>query len=182
MRSNQRPITTQTGGAATALQNGSSCHIAPDNRRDLRLVKVLRHALSAGAALAATLLTSCAPSTAGGVREMTGNKVEFSIPSNYQAVYRTVLEQSRKCHQAPTLDVSSMVVTGDLYADLSTGTVMTQMRSARGVDTFAVVDITAIDRATTRVVAHYAVWSPLVSGALLREWVLEGWTDCSRKH
>lgn len=124
------------------------------------------------------VLPACAPSTAGGVRAMgPARQVSFVAPENYQAVYRKVLEQERKCYQGGMI-TAQMVVQGDLYHDTKSGTVTVALHGAAGVDTYQVIDITAIDDNRTRVVGHYALGPVDQYGKTLKAWVIDNSVEC----
>lgn len=128
--------------------------------------------------LAILMLYGCAPTTAIGVREMGAERrVAFEAPANYQAVYRKVLDQSRKCWQSGMV-TAQMVVTGDLYTDIRSGTITVAMHGALGVDTYQVIDISALDDTRSKVVGHYAAGPVEQFGHALRQWVLADATDC----
>lgn len=132
-------------------------------------------------ALVSLALTGCAPSTAGGVRSMgPSRQVEFIAPENYQPVYRKTLEQARKCWQTGMI-TAQMMVQGDLYHDTKSGTITVALHAGYGVDTYQVIDITAIDEHSTKVVGHYSMGSVNKYGAILKQWVLENSTDCDLK-
>lgn len=122
--------------------------------------------------------SGCAPSTAGGVREMGAErKFEFTATENYQPVYRKILEQARKCHQTG-LVTAQMVVTGDLYHDTKSGTITVALHGGFGVDTYQVIDVKALDEHQTKVIGYYSVGSVEKYGKLLKGWVLEDSKDC----
>lgn len=107
-------------------------------------------------------------------------QVAFTAPENYQAVYRKVLDQSRKCWQSSGI-AAQLMVQGDLFDDIRSGTVTVAMHGMYGVDTYQVIDITAIDDAQTKVVAHYALGSVEGYGRTLKGWVLQDETGCAAK-
>lgn len=126
-------------------------------------------------------LTGCAPSTAGGVRAMGPTRqVEFVAPENYQPVYRKTLEQARKCWQSGMI-TAQMVVQGDLYHDTKSGTITVALHGGLGVDTYQVIDITAIDENHTKVVGHYSMGPVNQYGGILKQWVLDNSTECELK-
>lgn len=132
-------------------------------------------------ALAGAALAGCAPTTAAGVRALGPERAYvFEAPENYQAVYRKVLERSRTCFQVGAL-TAQMVVQGDLYHDIRSGTITVALHGGLGIDTYQVIDITAIDAASTKVVGHFALGQIERSGAILKEWVLENSAECGLK-
>lgn len=125
--------------------------------------------------------TGCAPSTAGGVREMgETRRYAFIAAENYQPVYRKVLTQARKCHQTGMI-TAQMMVQGDIYHDTKSATITVALHGGLGVDTYQVIDISAIDDRQTRVVGHYSLGPVSQFGQALKEWVLENSIDCSPK-
>jgi hypothetical protein len=44
------------------------------------------------------LLAGCAPATTGALREEASGSKVFEVEQNYQAVYRAVVGQARRCH------------------------------------------------------------------------------------
>ena len=126
-------------------------------------------------------LSGCAPSTAVGVREMgPDRRYVFVAPENYQSVYRKVLAQARKCYQTGMI-TAQMVVQGDLYHDTKHGTVTVALHGGLGVDTYQVIDVSAVDERQTRVVGHYSLGPVEKYGQALREWVLEDSKDFGPK-
>lgn len=126
-------------------------------------------------------LAGCAPATMQGVRDLGPQKTySFVVDQGYQAVYRTVLSQARKCYQTGMI-TAQMVVQGDLYHDTKSGTVSVALHGGLGVDTYQVIDITADGNSKTTIKAHYATGSIQKYGDLLKRWVLEGYKDCSQQ-
>lgn len=133
-----------------------------------------------GGALLLTL-SGCAPSTAGGVREMGPHRqYMFVAPENYQPVYRKILDQARKCYQTGMI-TAQMVVQGDLFHDTKSGTITVALHGGLGVDTYQVIDLSAINEQQTKVVGHYSVGPVDKYGQTLKEWVLENSKECGPK-
>lgn len=125
------------------------------------------------------LLAGCAPATMQGVRDLGPDKAyQFDVAQNYQQVYRTVLDQARKCHQAGMI-TAQMVVQGDLYHDTKSGTVSVALHGGLGVDTYQVIDMQAKGESVTSVKAHYSLGSVQKQGDLLKRWVIDKYPDCS---
>ena len=123
----------------------------------------------------------CAPSTAAGVRSMGPERqFVFIAPENYQPVYRKVLDQARKCFQMGLI-TAQQVVQGDLYHDTRSGTITVALHGGLGVDTYQVIDVSAIDDNQTRVIGHYSLGPVDKYGQILKEWVLENSTECGLK-
>ncbi len=126
-------------------------------------------------------LSGCAPSTAGGVREMGPTRqFIFVAPENYQPLYRKVLDQERKCYQTGMI-TAQMVVQGDLYHDTKSAIITVALHGGFGVDTYQVIDIIAIDEKQTKIVAHYSLGPVEKYGQILKEWVLENSNECGLK-
>lgn len=127
------------------------------------------------------LLSGCAPSTAGGVREMGPTRqYAFVAPENYQPVYRKVLDQARKCYQTGMI-TAQMVVQGDLFHDSKSGVITVALHGGLGVDTYQVIDLNAIDEKQTKIVGHYSLGPVETYGRILKEWVLENSNECGLK-
>ena len=126
-------------------------------------------------------VSACAPSTAGGVRAMgPSRQVAFEVSENYQQVYRKILEPARKCWQAGLI-TAQMVVQGDLFHDTRSGTITVALHGGLGVDTYQVIDISAIDEQHTKVVGHYSLGPVAQYGQILKEWALENSSECEPK-
>ncbi|HCP77734.1 MAG: hypothetical protein CML16_11130 [Pusillimonas sp.] len=123
-------------------------------------------------------LTGCAPATLDGVRQMGPERsTTFTADQNYQHVYRKILRQARACHQTGMI-TAQMVVQGDLYHDIKSGTVSVALHGGLGVDTYQVIDVVAVDGSKTKVTGHYSLGSVQEQGELLRAWVLQDSTEC----
>jgi hypothetical protein len=130
-----------------------------------------------GIILVLLAVVGCAPATTQGLRENHAGKYEFIANEQYEAVYRKVLYQARKCHQ-PGVIAAQMLAQGDLFHDIKTGNVTVAMHAAYGVDTLLTVDISALDDKTTNVVVYNALSTWENSARAVREWVLENSTAC----
>ena len=126
-------------------------------------------------------VSACAPSTAGGVRAMgITRQVAFEAPENYQQVYRKILEPARKCWQTGMI-TAQMGVQGDLFHDTKSGIITVALHGGFGVDTYQVIDISAIDDQHTKIVGHYSLGPVAQYGQTLKEWVLENSNECEPK-
>ncbi|RIY41976.1 BPTD_2524 family lipoprotein [Neopusillimonas maritima] len=131
------------------------------------------------AVLTTIALAGCAPATLDGVRQMGPERsTTFTADQNYQQVYRKILRQARACHRTGMI-TAQMVVQGDLYHDIQTGTVSVALHGGLGVDTYQVIDVVAVDESTTKITGHYSLGSVQEQGELLRAWVLRDSTECS---
>lgn len=102
------------------------------------------------ATLVVALLAGCAPATMRELRQKPGSEVSFQTMQNYQAVYRTVLSNARRCHQFGMI-TAQWVVQGDLYTDTQAGEVTVALHGGLGVSTYLGVDIKAIGSHMTEV-------------------------------
>lgn len=126
----------------------------------------------------AIALVGCAPATLEGVRKMGPDRsYAFTAAQNYQQVYRTVLDQARKCYQTGMI-TAQMVVQGDLYHDIKSGTISVALHGGLGVDTYQVIDISETGENETKIVGHYSLGSVQSYGSLLESWVLAGNKEC----
>jgi len=104
-------------------------------------------------------------------------RVSFMAPENYQPVYRKILDQERKCYQTGMI-TAQVVVQGDLFHDTKSGTITVALHGGFGVDTYQVIDVSALDEQQTRVVGHYSLGPVEKYGQVLKEWVLENSREC----
>lgn len=107
-------------------------------------------------------------------------QVSFIAPENYQAIYRRIIEMERKCWQSGLI-TAQMVVSGDLFHDIKTGTITTALHGGLGVDTYRVTDIVSIDENNTKITGFYAVGPAAQYGQILKEWVLNKSEECGQK-
>jgi len=120
--------------------------------------------------IAALLCAGCA-GTPEGVRENPGAQpTRFTRDENYQAVYRRLLAQARKCWAEGPVEAN-------LYQDTRTGEIAMALYGFMGGRTiFLVIDIAA-DGDKTRVIAtpNYSTWDR--SAKRVQAWA-EGASDC----
>lgn len=133
-------------------------------------------------AVLACLITigGCAPATVQELRADHAGKHAFEVEENYQAVYRTVVTQARKCHQTGLI-TAQMVVQGDLYPDIKSGHVSIAVHGIGGVGTIAAVDVAALSDARSRVDTFYTFSSWTDFPPLVEEWVKDKSQDCALK-
>ncbi len=129
------------------------------------------------AALLSVLLVGCAPATLDGVRNLQGNKDSFIADQNYQAVYRTVFRQLKKCNEYNVV-LQRQETHGELYTDIKTGTVYTALSSMFGKDIFLVVDMKYLEDSKTEVITQYGYTNSNNRDGLIKSWVLDGNTEC----
>lgn len=131
------------------------------------------------AALVLIGLAGCAPATTQGVRDLGAERTyRFDSNEGYQKTYRTILDQARKCHQGGLI-TAQMVVQGDLYHDTMSGTISVALHGGLGVDTYQVIDVSAVEDNASHVIAHYSMGSVKKQGDLLKRWVTEKYPHCS---
>lgn len=123
------------------------------------------------------ITSGCAPATVKGLRENHAGTIVFDADQNYQAVYRTVLESARRCHQTGLI-TAQMVVDGDLYTDIEEGTVSVALHGGFGVDTHLAIDIKAVDKLRTSVTVYHALGTWRKAASTVQEWVLDGSSEC----
>lgn len=129
--------------------------------------------------VALVTLTSCAPSTAAGVRALGETRqFTFTAPQNYQAVYRKVLDQSRTCWQGGLI-TAQMMVNGDLYTDIKSGTITVALSGGLGVDVYQVIDISLVNENESLIKAYFPRGQVANYGKMLKQWVLDNSTSCN---
>lgn len=135
----------------------------------------IKTALTVAAMAALVILAGCAPATMQGLREQ-GTHESFEVDQNYQAVYRTVIANARKCWQAGMI-TAQMMVTGDLYTDIQSAEVTAALHGAAGVDTYLGIDIKALGEARTKVTTfHSATWGKAAQA--VEQWFTKGHSEC----
>lgn len=131
-------------------------------------------------ALAVALLAGCAPATVGALRTQSAGKQVFEVDTNYQAVYRTIIERARSCFQAGMI-TAQMMVQGDLYTDIRSGTISVALHGGLGVDTYLAIDVSAIGENRARVETYYAMNVHETNARAVEEWVRTGSAECTAK-
>ncbi len=125
-------------------------------------------------------LAGCAPSTAGGVRDLgPEHQTVFAAPENYQRVYRKLLDRERECYQAGLI-TAQMVVQGDIYTDTKSGVITVSLVGALGTQVYQVLDVAATDENHTKITGSFPRGSADQFGQMLRRW-LEGSKECGLK-
>lgn len=127
--------------------------------------------------VAAVALTACGPATMQELRASPNLKARFEVPTNYQAAYRTVLDNSRRCWQG-AITTAQMVVQGDLYTDIRSGHISVALHGGFGVVTYAGIDLKATGDAQTDVQV-YAAQSNWDTSKMVKAWLENGSTSCS---
>lgn len=117
------------------------------------------------------VMTGCAPATMQGLRDSYHEKISFKSDQNYQAVYRTLLNQSRECYQSTGLLGVDNVVQGDIYTDIQSGSIaIAQHNPMYGINTWMVIDISAsAEKSSINVYCFNQVWCRNARG--IEKWV-----------
>ena len=123
-------------------------------------------------------LAGCAPATLQGLREKPAGQASFEVRQNYQRVYRTVINNARRCWQTGMV-TAQVVVQGDLYTDIRTAEITVALHGAVGVDTHLGIDIKAIEEDRTEIRVYYAMSGGARSAKAIERWVKDGATECS---
>ena len=123
------------------------------------------------------VLAGCAPATMQELRRKPGGEAKFQSPENYQLVYRTILNNARRCYQTG-LVTAQMIVQGDLYTDIKTGEVTVALHGGLGVSTYLGIDIRAIGDEMTEV-KIFSSSSNLAAARAVRAWVDKKSEGCS---
>lgn len=123
------------------------------------------------------LVSGCAPATIDGLRKDHANQISFHVNENYQPIYRKVLSMARQCYQTGMI-TAQLVVQGDLYHDIKSGSVTVALHGGFGVETHLVVDIDAIDEGASKITVYNALPSWNSASQAVREWVEDGATEC----
>ncbi len=123
-------------------------------------------------------LVGCAPATFEGLKQDYSGTDKFTVEKNYQEVYRIAQGKVRECYQAGGLFGGGIFVQSDLYTDIKKGNIVVYSPQALGTQTYAGIDITAIDDTKTQVDVYYALatWSSFTKK--VRKWLEEGYQGC----
>lgn len=100
-----------------------------------------------GIALAA--LAGCAPVPVATIRD-SGDRQSFNVAGDYQANYRRLLDEMKRCMQSGMI-TATVVVHGDLYPDIRRGTIEPTTHGSLGADVLFVVDVVGESEGSTRV-------------------------------
>lgn len=123
-------------------------------------------------------LVGCTPATQEGVRALSPDRsVVFVANDNYQAVYRRILEQERKCYQVG-MATGQLIAQGDIYTDIKSGAISLTSYSGLGVNIIQLIDVSFINENTTKIIARYPVGNIDDHVKILRAWVVDGDTGC----
>lgn len=131
--------------------------------------------------MATTIVTlqGCTPNTAGGVRALEATKKStFTADENYQAVYRKILDMTRKCSEGGMI-TAQMIVKNDLYTDIQTGSISVELHGGLGVSVYTVTDVKAIAENKTEVTNHFASAKWMNRAPIIKKWALENYKECS---
>lgn len=94
-------------------------------------------------------LSACAPMSVQGIREA-GNIESFTVAENYQAAYRLLVEEMRRCMQYGMI-TASVVVHGEVYTDIKKAVITPTMHGGFGAMPLFVVDIVEVNAGSARV-------------------------------
>ena len=129
--------------------------------------------------IAVFTLEGCTPNTAGGVRALEATKKStFIADENYQAVYRKILDMTRKCSEGGMI-TAQMIVKNDLYTDIQSGNISVELHGGLGVSVYTVTDVKAIAENKTEVTNHFASAGWMNRAPIIKKWALENYKECS---
>lgn len=94
-------------------------------------------------------LSACTSMSVKEIRDA-GQKDSFIVKKNYQAAYRPLSEETRRCFQIGLI-TASWVVHGDLYTDIKRGTITVEMVGGMGTKGLLVVDVSEVDSNSSRI-------------------------------
>lgn len=121
-------------------------------------------------------LAGCAPVNVATIRN-TGELQSFQARGNYQANYRLLLDEMRRCMQSGMI-TASVIISGDLYPDVQKGTITATRHGAMGADVFMVVDVVNESSDATRV--DVRTRSTSVKDAALLRGAVDGTPLCAK--
>lgn len=101
------------------------------------------------AVVVASLLGGCAQMSAQGIRQ-TGTKHSFTVNMNYQAAYRTLSDEMRRCMQFGVI-TATVIVQSDLYTDIRKAVITPTMHGGLGAMPLFVVDVVGLEGDLTRI-------------------------------
>lgn len=101
--------------------------------------------------IAALALSACSV-TSQSIRDA-GNLSTLTVPGNYQANYRLLSDELRRCMEGGYL-TASVVVRSELFTDIKKGVITPTMIGGAGNKVLVVIDVVEIDPNTTRIDIH----------------------------
>jgi hypothetical protein len=84
-----------------------------------------------------------------GIRD-TGTKRSFTVGRNYQAAYRILSDEIRRCMQTGMI-TAAVIVHSDLYTDIRKGVITPTLHGGLGAMPLMVVDVVGLEGETTRI-------------------------------
>ena len=99
--------------------------------------------------LLVAVLAGCAPMSAQGIRE-SGQKQSFTVSANYQAVYRTLTDEMRRCMQTGMI-TATVIIQADLFTDIRKGVITPTMHGGLGATPLFVVDVVGLEGDSSRI-------------------------------
>jgi hypothetical protein len=120
------------------------------------------------------------------LKENSIGKYEFFTNENYQYVYQTILEQSRKCWQSSTSGGKQIIADGDLYLDFKSAYITIGMYSPTSHQVlgstshhiFSAFDITSNKDNSTKIEAYWNKLGWDKAAHLAERWVKEKYKEC----
>lgn len=94
-------------------------------------------------------LAACAPMSVQEIRA-TGARESFSIPGNYQANYRILVDEMRRCMQSGMI-TATVIVHGEIYSDIKKAVITPTMHGGLGASPLLVVDVLETGANETRI-------------------------------
>ena len=123
-------------------------------------------------------LVGCAASTPDEARQMGPERqYSFKVDNDYQTTYKRVLDAARNCYQGP-VGTAMMLVNGDIYSESKSGTVSVGMYGAVGASIYQVIDLKAIDSASTDVTAIFPMGPIEKQGFRVKAWATGSSSAC----
>lgn len=127
--------------------------------------------------IAAGALTGCAASTPQEARNMEpARQYRFEVGADYHTAYRRILDAARNCYQGQVF-TATMLVNGDLYPDIKSGTVTVGMYGIAS-SLYQIIDVRGIDTSRTEVIATFPLGPVEKRGGKVKAWASGTETEC----
>ncbi len=101
-------------------------------------------------------IAGCFPATTELLRNAPSNRVEFTVPGGYQAVYRRVVPMARKCGGESAGIAEGSTIRADLYTDIRKAEIAQAWTSIAGEGYSWAVDLEWIADDRTKVTVYQA--------------------------